>query len=272
MGHLVSFRAGAASILLPILTAVSLTSCGGSSNGHAVAGHLAASRPGVGHSGVSPAAVSASPTSTSGGSLTNTAAIAFADAVNLTSADLSEPPAFTGSPANEDGTEKASGELSRCEGAHDPRPAVAEVSSESFKRKGPDSVEALSSTVVVMPTAALAGKDLAAILNSRGESCIESELNKTFARKDSEQINYSRVSMVDRALEVPGVSGGVELNISTMVTKVGGAGTVYIDILGFIDGPAEVFLTAVGTPQPITPAFEEHLISVLSKRARTHGG
>jgi hypothetical protein len=247
------------SIVVLILTGVALAGCGGAG------GHPATSALVTGHAGVSRQAVSIHP-SQIGDSPTKAQATAFADAVNLTSADL---PSFTGSPPKQDSqeSEAESAELVRCAGVawH---PAVAEVSSENFKRRGPEGAEVLSSTVTVMGTAALAAQDVKAILSSRGEKCMENELNRGLAKKDSEQVNYAPGSVIDSPLEAPGVTEGFEFKAATNYTRLGSSYNIFVEVLGFRDGPVEVALTAIRDQEPVAPATVQHLLSVLVKRAR----
>lgn len=45
---------------------------------------------------------------------------------------------------------------------------------------------------------------------------------------------------------------------------------VYRDMLGFLDGPAEVVLIATGFSHPVASATEKRLISLLYQRATAH--
>ena len=43
-----------------------------------------------------------------------------------------------------------------------------------------------------------------------------------------------------------------------------------VDELGFVSGPAEISLMAMGAPQPVPTEAAEHLLAVLYRRARAH--
>jgi hypothetical protein len=43
-----------------------------------------------------------------------------------------------------------------------------------------------------------------------------------------------------------------------------------MDLLGFVDGPAEVVLLTSGLPEPFPAATEHRLFSLLIQRAKTH--
>jgi hypothetical protein len=45
---------------------------------------------------------------------------------------------------------------------------------------------------------------------------------------------------------------------------------IYLDFLGFIDGPSEVTLLSSGLLQPFPATVQQHLFSLLLSRARSH--
>jgi hypothetical protein len=236
-----------------------LAGCGGSGGSTSqAAGQPTASHPGI----TVPSAV--------GGSLAKAQATALAQAVNLTSADL---PGYSASPPKETNSKEESEELARCTGAPSPRLALAEVNSENFKRTGPEGFEnkeVVSSMVTVMPSAALAAKSLAA-LRSHGEACVEKLLNKKYAERSSQKASYSQVGIVQIPPEDFSVNGGFGFNITMDVTVTHGPFYVlYVDVLAFVEGPLEVMLSATSTNRPTTSATEQHLLSLLAARARTH--
>jgi hypothetical protein len=46
--------------------------------------------------------------------------------------------------------------------------------------------------------------------------------------------------------------------------------SLYLDILGFVDGPARVTLFSTGALQPFPAAIQQQLFSLLLDRARAH--
>jgi hypothetical protein len=281
MGHSVGFRTGAASLFssmtTTILVGVALGGCGGAGGGsHSATGHSSASHPAGTHPGGSPqtAAVDPNNPTTGGGSPTKAQATAFADAVNLTAGDL---PGYTVSPTAESALQAASesAELYRCAGVADWRPPVAEVSSKTFMGSGPEGEELIEgeeqirSSVAMMPTAALAARDLAAIRSKGGEACLEKALSKGASEGSGGQTPYVSVSRAEDPLKASDVDGSFEYEMSTSVSQESGATLVHwIDILGFVKGPAEVTLTAGGSSGYVAPETEQHLLSVLFKRAQ----
>ena len=256
LGLLRRLRAGFIFGLL--LAGNSLAGCGSSTS-------QAVSHPGITtHPGVT------APTSgATGGSLLKAQATTLAHAINLTSADL---PGYSASPQKENNSKEQSEEFARCTGAPNPRLALSEVSSENFARTGPEGVEteAVNSMVTVMPSAALAAKSLAAF-RSRGEACLEKLLNKRYAERSSEKVSYGQVGIVSIPAEDFSVNRSFGFNITTDVTVTHGPFYVlYVDVLGFVEGPLEVMLSATSTKRPTASATEQHLLSLLAARARAH--
>jgi hypothetical protein len=262
MDHMVGCGVRAATIGLLIFAGGSLASCGGASS------HPAETNPTVVRPATDHPAVAATPSAAVGAALTKAQATALAHAINLTPADL---PGYTRSPEKEATSKASAVEEARCANAPDPRLALTEVNSENFKRTGPAGNEELSSTVIVMPTTALAARSLAAIRSARGEMCLEHSLNKKLAESKHKGITYSPIAIVEIPAQVVGVPGGFGFHISTDVSgSSGGFAVLYIDVLGFVDGRTEVTLTATSTSHTVAPTTEQHLLSLLHKRATAH--
>jgi len=127
--------------------------------------------------------------------------------------------------------------------------------------------------VAVMPTAALAARDLAAIRSKRGEACLEKALSKDISEGSGGQTPYVSVSKAEDPLKASGVDGSFEYKMSTDVSEEDGSSYGnYLDIFGFVEGSAEVTLTAGGSSGPVAPETEQHLLSILFKRARANNG
>ncbi len=248
----------AATTKLPAMTFVlilaggSLASCGNS-------GHPATARTTVTHP-----AIVAAPIATRGGSVTRARAIA--NAINLTSADL---PGYISSPEKESNSKAEHEELARCMGATDPRLALTEVNSENFKRTDSQGSEELQSAVTVMPSTALAARNLVAARSAQAEVCLKSSIDKEAVERSNKKINYSPAAIGPIPAEVLGVSGsyGLHTAIDVIVTR-GPFYILYSDLLGLVDGPIEVTLTTVSTRHPVALTTEQHLLSLLLERAR----
>jgi hypothetical protein len=238
-----------------LLAGNSLAGCGSSTS-------QAVSHPGITHPGIT------APTSgATGGSLAKAQATALAHAINLTSADL---PGYSASPAKAESSKAGSEERARCAGAPDPRLALSEVSSENFARKGLEGSEGWNSMVTVMPSAALATKNVAAFHSARGEMCLEKSLNKELAESTNEKVSYSPISIAEIPAETIDVSGSSGFQTATNVTKPANFHVRYYDTFEFVHGPIEVTLEAVSTSQHIALDTARHLLSLLAARARAH--
>lgn len=68
----------------------------------------------------------------------------------------------------------------------------------------------------------------------------------------------------------PGATGSFGWRITATVAVHNIKLPFYIDILGFVDGPAEVTLTSTGALRPFPSAAQERLYLLLLKRAEAH--
>jgi hypothetical protein len=210
--------------------------------------------------------------------MTKAQAIAFAQAVNLTAADL---PGFKATSKHEHehatATEKRlEHELLRCTGgALISRGGVAEVSSKNFKLEHNALELNVNSEVSVAQTPAAAAKELAAIRSNRVRGCVSHYLNlllknqllknqKSPAIADSISISISRGTP-----PAPGTTGSFGWQITATITAhATKLPFFYIDILGFVYGPAEVSLFSSGALKPFPAAIQEHLYRLLLQRAK----
>jgi hypothetical protein len=73
----------------------------------------------------------------------------------------------------------------------------------------------------------------------------------------------------------PGADGSFGLRLTTSVIGRNLRGgeiqtRVYIDMFGFVSGPAEISLTAFGVSRPVPSTTEQHLLPLLFSRTREH--
>jgi hypothetical protein len=222
---------------------------------------------GLGSAGASPTAPSKSQ------------AQAFARAVNLRAADV---PGFKVSAEHGHEHETAAEkqlerELLGCIGAgvgtgvgagHNGQ--LAEVSSKEFERENKNGLQSVQSGVTVEPTAALAVKELAEVRSERGRNCFSHYLSLLFKGKKFSGASIGPVSISAGSPSAPGTSGSFGWRISTTITVQRVAVPFYMDILGFVYGPTEVSLFSFGLPEPFPAATEQHLFSLLLKRAKAN--
>jgi hypothetical protein len=253
---------GTATLLLLALAGVTLGSCGHTHNFDA----SRARRPASGAPGAS----------ATRGTLTRPQAVALAKAVNLRATDL---PGFTASAKRHRETQdekRLGGELLRCVGVSGDG-GLVEASSRNFERRGTASVLSVSSNVGVARTSALAAQQLSKLRSGHTRECV--------VRYFSRLLKVQRlggtpgpVSIQHGTPPAPGTAGGFAWRIGATVTLQLGDGRLravpvpfYIDILGFVDGPAEVTLFSFGTPVPFPAAAQQHLYALLLARTGLAG-
>lgn len=216
------------------------------------------------------AAVVAGPGTALAAAPTKAGARAFAAAVNLVAADL---PGYTGRVVP---TSAASKSLdvatSRCAGGVDPRRALVNVDSLDFTRPTPGGAgtEEVSSNVGVLPSSALAAKDLAAVRSARGRRCLAAGVNQLLRTMSAKGVTFGRAAISSLSHPAPGTDGSFGLRIKVTATVRSVKIPFWVDEFGFRLGPAEVSLTAVGVLHPYPAADEQRLLALLVARASAH--
>jgi hypothetical protein len=204
-------------------------------------------------------------------------ALAFAHAVNLTAADV---PGFTPSHSAEHKSaaeRRLQQQLRSCGGGagagalENSHSTLVEASSPDFELKRGILALSVSSEVNVAHTAVEADAALAAIRSPRVRACFShylSELLKSQQRAPGETV--LGVSIVSGTPPAPGTTGGFGWRITAKLAIRTIQISLYFDILGFVDGPAQVTLTSSGTVRPFPAKAQEELYSELLTRARSH--
>jgi hypothetical protein len=229
-----------------------------------------------GYAGTAPHAPAA--TSTSGKvnqPSTKAQALTFARAVNLTAADA---PGFIATPKQHSTSaseRRLEQELRRCTGAHEPkllgsRNGVLEASSPDFELEHGILDLSVSSEVSVAQSAAQAAGALPAIHSMSVRACVSRYLTQLLKSQHTGGATVTGVSIASGTPPAPGTSGGFGWRITAKLAYRGIRLNFYLDILGFIDGPAQVTLTSSGALQPFPARVEEELFSLLLARAKAH--
>lgn len=210
-----------------------------------------------------------------GSSPTHTQALAFAHAVNLTTTDV---PGFTPShkPEHESAAERRlQQQLRSCGGAgassleHSPG-ALAEVGSPDFELHRGVLALTVSSEVTVAHTPAQAAATLAAIRSPRIRACFSRYLSALLKAQPHTGATVVGVSIASGTPPAPGTTGGFAWRVTATLAVRGIHVSFYFDILGFVDGPAQVTLDSTGTVRPFPAKAQEELYSQLLARARAH--
>jgi hypothetical protein len=214
--------------------------------------------------------------------LTRARAIAFARAVNLTPADV---PGFKAKPKDQHepktpAEKRIERELARCTaGTFSSSGGLAEEGSKEFKLEHGILHFSVNSEVSVAQTPAIAAKQLAEIRGSRVRGCLSHYLELLFKTQIlKEQSSRAIIGPNSISLSVshgtppaPGATGGYWWRITATIALHGVKLHYYIDILGFVYGPAEVSLSSSGALRPFPASIQEHLYLLLLKRAERRG-
>ncbi|HXN36970.1 MAG TPA: hypothetical protein VN892_02935 [Solirubrobacteraceae bacterium] len=203
-----------------------------------------------------------------GAPLTKARATAFARAVNLTAADV---PGFTVVTGRERERESAAEKRLEREMLDCVHPAsgkqLAGVSSQKFKRESSAGQQSVQSEVSVARTSSAAAKELVVIRSAHSRACMSHYLDLLLQGEKSRGATFAPVSIAQGTPSAPGTTGTFAWRITLTVTVHGVTISTYIDILGFVYGPAQVSLFASGLPQPFPAAGEQKLFSLLVRRA-----
>ncbi len=201
-------------------------------------------------------------------------ATSYARDVNLTAAD------FPGSKVNKPEHEgkppsKADKEFARCAGAVDPGRRLVDVDSATLGIGKPGKPAEVKSSVEVMPTAALAAQDFAAVRSRRGRACLAHRLPQVVEGVATSGGRFGRttVSVLPNLLGAGKQSFGVRVSTTFTTKSVTGQEErtpVFIDEFAILAGPGEINMGALGLVHPVATATERQLLSVLYVRAQAH--
>lgn len=208
------------------------------------------------------------------GPLTKAQAVMYAHAINLQPRDI---PGFTsiGSETEAPAPGRYALEYSRCRGGVSSARRIANIQSTEFSAGSAFYGKLLKSTVEVWPTPALVALNNNRSHSARGRACLVRFLEAVHAqinqeRKGRRQIGPFTITTVPNPL--PGVSHSFLTTIKEAWLLRTGAvrAHIYRDIFGFITGPAELELEAVGVGHPVPALTEEKVLLLLLGRARAN--
>jgi hypothetical protein len=197
-------------------------------------------------------------------------AVAYAQAVNLTSADV---PGFTGSaqrPQRSAREARLEHAMLSCAGSVGSESALAEVGSKDFELKRGILNLSVSSEVTVAHTAAAALRTLASIRDAHIRECFSRFLDALIKGENLDGATVGPVSIQSGTPPAPGTAGGFGWRVTVPLTVHQLGVSFYLDILGFVYGPAEVTLSSTGLVQPFPAAIEQQLFKLLLARAKAH--
>jgi hypothetical protein len=212
----------------------------------------------------------------------------YARAVNLHASDV---PYFSPTPDEEEEDPKEARrherELMRCVGVEHEAEPVAEVKSPEFGTDSPGQLLRVSSSVEVGADAGQAMRELKLIRSRLAERCLQRVYAAAIEEQESSTAEVRDVSVSRVRFPAPDIEDGFAYRFAASVTvhrstseltayrpTAGPSGSVtmriYVDIIGFVVGPASVSLTATGLPTAVSRTLERNLLRVLHERATEH--
>jgi len=205
-------------------------------------------------------------------SITKARAVAFARAVNLRAADLPRFRNLGLAPEPQPRTNTSDPEFARCVGVK-PNRYVASVQSPGFIHgRFRTQAELVTSKVIVLPTVSLAARELTILNSARGRSCFARLLIRPESTSATEaHLSVDRVSWSSPTLPPP--AHDFEVRVSGILTRIHTRIRpihLYIDMLGFINGPAQIYLVDTAWESPARSSTERRLLSLLYTRAEAH--
>jgi hypothetical protein len=246
-------------VLVLVLAVALLASCGKGSDTTSTSAKAAAQRSGS----AGDRAGSAIPP-------THARALAFAHAVNLTPADV---PGFTATAkhdSNSAGERHLEREMLRCAGIAGTAKGVAEESSENFQLKHAILDLSVSSEVSVQPSAAQASRSLDAIRSAHVRGCFSHFLAQIFKGQRVKGATAGPVTIQSGTPPAAGTSGSFGWRVTANFDVRGIKVPIYLDFLGFVQGPTEVTLLSSGLIRPFPASIQQRLFSLLLSRAKAH--
>ena len=197
-------------------------------------------------------------------------ALAFARAVNLTPADVPGFAATVKHDKNSASEKRLEHQMLSCAGIGGSSRTVLEESSKNFKLKRQILDLGVSSEVAVQSSAADAQKALAAIRSAHVRSCFSAYLQQIFKGEQTKDATPGRVTIQSGTPPAPGMDGSFGWRVTATFLVRGIKVPIYLDFLGFVDGPSQVTLLSSGLLEPFPAAVQQHLFALLLARAKNH--
>jgi hypothetical protein len=226
----------------------------------------------TGCGGTAPSVVGVTPPTS--GPITKAQAVAYAHAVNLRAGDL---PGFTIDESEMEAPKSGRYDLEdiRCRGGVNPARRIAKIDSTELSAGRALYGKVMRSIVEVWPTPVLVVSNHTTSHSPRGRACLVREIetvNKQIDRERKGRMQIGPFTITTVPNPLPGVSHSFLTTINeTRLLRTGAIRAhVYRDIFGFVTGPAEVELEAIGYGHPVPTATEARALQLLVDRATAH--
>jgi hypothetical protein len=201
-----------------------------------------------------------------------TQALAFAHAVNLNVGDIPEASVEKKHAAAATASERR--ESQACErgiGWRNPH-TIAEASSPKLRRGQELEIERITSSVAVLSSERAVARQFALLASPALRECTARILARNLDDKSIRNARWGRVSVSRLPVHAAGTSAtvGIRIVANLELTFSEVSVPIYVDVLGFAIGRAEVALTAMSATQPVPATTERELLSLLLARSRSH--
>ena len=202
-----------------------------------------------------------------------TNAAEYAHTVNLSGSDLPEmTQAAAEAPAPAPTAEGSA--FARCDGESSPAGRVAEIQSAEFSAGRGASGKVLRSVVEVLPSPAVAARNLAAFQSRIGVQCYVRFLEAANKRRPG-ALRFGHTHMSSLPNPLAGEAPSFARRVKNILHGAGAGGrpiaiAVYHDTYAFVQGSAEVELLATGFSSPVPLPTEQRLVELLYSRATVH--
>jgi hypothetical protein len=234
------------------------------------AGDAASASSGVAHDAAS--AVSSGGDAVASRAPTRPQALAFAHAVNLSASDIPEASVEAKRASASDASERR--EDRSCERfvGSSATHKLAEASSPKIKRGEELEIERITSTVTVLSDERAVARQFALLAKPALRECAARALTRNLDDKPISHASWGRVTVSRLPVHAAGATATIGIRIvATLNVPFSEVSVpIYVDVLGFGMGRAEVALTAMSATQPVPATTEQELLALLLARARTH--
>jgi hypothetical protein len=226
---------------------------------------------GCGSSGSTTGTDATAPRMSSSSQTDKARALAYAHAVNLKASDV--PGARVSATERESGVPSREGvQFARCAGGVSPTVRISDVKSPKFTTGEGRAAMQVKSSVEVLPSAALAARNFAAVGSARGHACLVRALPEVFGAAAGGHFGRATISPLPSLLRSERDNFGIR--ISTSLTSVVAGKQVrlrvYLDTFEILAGPAEVGMGVTSVSRAPSRATERRLLMLLAKRAEQH--
>jgi hypothetical protein len=150
--------------------------------------------------------------------------------------------------------------------------SLAEASSRKLKRGQELEIEQLRSSVTVLSDERAVARQFAMLATPALRECGARVLTRNLDDKPFRRARWGRVTVSRLPVHAPGSTATIGIRIVATLSFPFSEISVpiYVDVLGFAMGRAEVALTATSATQPVPATTEQELLALLLARARAH--